>query len=105
VSRVISALELQAELKGPNPPLVLDVREPHELGIAKIDEDLHIPMGDIGARLGEIDKSKDWVVICRSGNRSGTVTEYLAGQGYKVRNLQGGLLGWARDVDPSMRTY
>lgn len=101
----INPLDLQTELASDNPPKILDVREPDELGIARLSEDLHIPMGEMGTRSREIDKNKNWVVICRSGNRSGQVAHFLRSQGFKVRNLKGGLLAWARDVDPSMPTY
>lgn len=101
----ITPLELKEELAGSNPPRLLDVRETFELSIAKLDEDLHIPMGEFGSRMGDVNPDVDWVVICRSGNRSGHVTEYLVSQGFRARNLKGGLLAWARDVDPTMQTY
>lgn len=101
----ITPLELKSELAGSDAPRLLDIREDYELAIAKLDQDLHIPMGQLGARMGEIDPTQNWVVICRSGSRSAHVTEYLASQGYRVRNLKGGLLRWSRDVDPTMRTY
>lgn len=96
---------MKEELAGSNPPRLLDVREDFELAIARLDEDLHIPMGEFSARMIEIDEDLEWVVFCHSGVRSRLVTEYLASQGYKVRNLKGGLSAWAREVDPTMPTY
>lgn len=101
----ITPLELQAELAGANPPRLLDVREPHELQIAAIPVDMHIPMGEIGIRMNELDKDADWVIICRSGGRSGQITMFLESEGFKVRNMTGGLLRWSDDVDPSMQKY
>lgn len=105
MTATVTPRELQAELSGENPPKLLDVREDHELEIAKLDHDLHIPMSEFGERISEIAKDANWVVICRSGQRSGMVAQYLQAEGYHVRNLEGGLLAWARSVDPNMRTY
>lgn len=101
----ITARELQEELAGPNPPRILDVRETNELEISKLENALHIPMSKFGERFREVDQNQNWVIVCRSGNRSGQVTHFLAAKGYKVRNLVGGLNGWAKDVDPTMATY
>jgi rhodanese-related sulfurtransferase len=100
----LSPRDLQSELGGPNPPKLLDVRESYELETAKLAEDLHIPISEFRSRMGEIDPKEDWVVICHSGGRSGQVTQYLLSQGFpRVRNLRGGLVAWAREVDPGMR--
>jgi rhodanese-related sulfurtransferase len=101
----ISPLELKAELAGANPPRLLDVREKHELEIAAIPVDKHIPMGEVAFRVDELDKDADWVIICRSGGRSGKITEFLELEGLRVRNMTGGLLRWSDDVDPSMEKY
>jgi rhodanese-related sulfurtransferase len=85
---------------------VLDVREKWELDVARIPEVLHIPMGEIPARVGELDAEREIVVMCRSGGRSMKVAEFLDRNGFKnVTNLTGGILAWSRDVDPSVRAY
>ncbi len=85
---------------------MIDVREPWELGVASIPDVRHIPMGEIPARLGELDPHQEIVVMCRSGGRSMQVAQFLARNGFEsVANLTGGILAWSRDVDPSVRAY
>lgn len=87
-------------------PVLLDVREDWELGIAHVDGAVHIPMGDIPARLGELDPQREVVVLCRSGGRSAQVARFLERQGFSsVWNLAGGILAWAQQVDPSLTPY
>lgn len=98
--------ELRARLDAGEEPLVLDVREDWELGIARLPGVVHIPMREIPARLGELERDRDIVVMCRSGGRSLQVAEFLERNGFpSVANLKGGILAWARDVDPSVPTY
>lgn len=87
-------------------PLLLDVREGWELAIARLDGVLHIPMGEIPARLGELAPEQEIVVLCRSGGRSATVARFLQQQGYRnVWNLAGGILAWSEQLDPSLTQY
>lgn len=97
----ITATELQILLAGDNPPLLLDVREPHEYTAGHIPGSVLIPMGKVLSRLSEIPRDQTVVVVCRSGNRSGQVAEKLAEQGYtNVLNLQGGVLDWPKPLQP-----
>jgi rhodanese-related sulfurtransferase len=85
---------------------LLDVREPHEFGLAAVAGALHIPMGDIVGRLNELDRDKTIVVMCHSGVRSMAVARYLQGEGFaRVFNLAGGIDAWSREVDPTVPTY
>jgi len=86
---------------------LLDVREDAEIQLAPVPaEVVHIPMGEIADRLGELDPKKETVVICRSGGRSLQVARFLSAQGFtSVSNLAGGILAWSRDVDPSIPQY
>ena len=103
--------QLDARLRGPETemgpkPLVLDVREPWELGRAALPDVLHIPMREIPARLAEIDTTRDIAVLCHHGNRSNHVARFLDAQGFKnVYNVMGGIEAWARDVDPQVGRY
>jgi rhodanese-related sulfurtransferase len=97
--------QLQRELESENPPQLLDVREADELEISSFAHFKHIPLGQVPERFGELDKDQDYVVTCRSGGRSGKACEFLAAQGYKVRNLNGGINRWAQEVDTSLPTY
>ena len=84
---------------------LLDVREAWELGIVSVPGIIHIPMNEVPNRLGELDQSVETVVLCRSGRRSLEVARLLAQQGFRAVNLAGGMLAWAKDVDPSLPTY
>ena len=84
---------------------LLDVREAWELGVASVPDVVHIPMGEIASRIGELDASKETVVLCRSGKRSLEVAKYLQGNGFRTTNLAGGILAWSRDVDATIPTY
>jgi rhodanese-related sulfurtransferase len=84
---------------------LLDVREAWELGVASVPHVIHIPMGEISSRIGELDASKETVVLCRSGRRSLEVARYLQQNGFRAVNLAGGILAWSRDVDATIPTY
>jgi rhodanese-related sulfurtransferase len=86
---------------------LLDVREDWEIKLAPVPaEHLHIPMGQIPERLGELDPARETVVICRSGARSMQVANFLERRGFgSVANLAGGILAWSRDVDPTIPVY
>jgi len=88
------------------PPLLLDVRENWEFEICSIDNSLLIPMGQIPAKLDQIDSDQEIVVICHHGIRSANVCRYLEHQGYEqMINLSGGVDAWAKDVDINMAVY
>ena len=101
----ISPLTLKDRLTAPDAPLVLDVREPWERDIARLAGTSDIPMNEVPARLSELPRDRDIVVMCRSGGRSLKVATYLDRLGYRTANLTGGILAWSRDVDPSLPTY
>ena len=75
---------------------LLDVRKASEWAAARVDGARHIPMEQVPARLSELDRTKPVAVICRSGNRSAYVTEYLNRVGFNAFNVDGGLQSWAR---------
>ena len=74
--------------------VALDVREPWEWSRGHIAGALHIPLGELGARLHELPRDRRIVAVCRSGSRSGAVVGALRQRGYDVVNLAGGLLSW-----------
>ncbi len=87
-------------------PLLLDVREPWEFQICRIDGSQLIPMGQLAAAMNALDPTRETVVICHHGIRSMQVARYLDYQGFdNVINLAGGVAAWAREVDPAMPTY
>lgn len=102
----ITATELSQRLQQGNHIHLLDVREPHELQISKLEGAELIPLGHLAARLSELDSAQEMVVFCKAGTRSARALELLVSAGFrKVKNLKGGINSWARDVDPSMPIY
>jgi len=86
--------------------ILLDVREDHELAVARLPQAHHVPMGEVPARIGELDASKPLVVLCRSGGRSAQVGRYLEQHGFSdVYNLTGGINAWAEELDPTLTIY
>lgn len=85
---------------------LIDVREPHEFDICNIQGEL-IPQADVPHSVDRISKDKKVVIHCRSGARSGNMVQWLEkNHGFtNLYNLQGGILAWARDIDPEMPTY
>jgi molybdopterin/thiamine biosynthesis adenylyltransferase/rhodanese-related sulfurtransferase len=102
----VTASELAARLSlGPR-PLLLDVREPHELEISALPGAVNIPLGVLAARLSELDSAREMVVFCKAGTRSARALELLVSAGFrKVKNLKGGINAWAREVDDSLPVY
>lgn len=100
----ISAAELAQRLSGGNKNVVIiDVREPYEWNAGHLEEARHIPMQQVPARIGEIPRDAEVVMVCRSGARSANVQQFLLSHGFKsVKNLAGGMAAWKRDVDPSI---
>jgi rhodanese-related sulfurtransferase len=105
--RQMTAPELHARLqKGGDLPLILDVREPWEYRICRIEGARLVPMRDVVRNLPHLDPERETVVLCHHGIRSQQVALYLEHRGFSdVINLQGGIAAWARDVDPAMATY
>ncbi len=90
----ITTIELQQLLEQGEQLNLIDVREADEVAQGIIPGAVHIPLGDVPERMGELDKSKSYIVICRSSGRSGRATEFLAEEGYDVTNMVGGMLQW-----------
>ncbi len=99
----ISPKELKTRLDAGETLDVIDVREDWERDISKVAFAKAIPMNEIPQRTAEIPKDTPVVVMCRSGGRSSQVATFLESEGYtNVLNLEGGILRWALDVDPSL---
>lgn len=102
----VSVEQLHQRMLEPNPPKLLDVREPFELQVANIGYDINIPVGSLPGRIDELDPRAEWVVVCRSGGRSEKATLFLIEKGFtNVRNLVGGILAWSDKIDPTVRKY
>ena len=90
----ISPADLMKEWQTANRPILLDVRESYEWQQMHVPNSLHVPMNQIPASLGKLNKEANIVVICATGSRSYSVTAFLAQNGFKVRNLRGGIMRW-----------
>ncbi|HEY3311399.1 MAG TPA: molybdopterin-synthase adenylyltransferase MoeB [Anaerolineales bacterium] len=102
----IDAPALAVALKGSRPPLLLDVREPHELQISALPGAVNIPLGSLAGRLSELDTAREMVVFCKGGTRSARALELLVSAGFRrVHNLKGGINTWAREVDTKLPVY
>jgi adenylyltransferase/sulfurtransferase len=85
---------------------LLDVREPHEQSICRIQGATLIPLGELENRTGELPKDKRILVHCKSGGRSARAVSRLRELGFNdVWNISGGIIAWAREIDPSMSEY
>ncbi|GAB3692003.1 rhodanese-like domain-containing protein [Streptomyces sparsus] len=83
--------------------LLLDVREPHEWAAGRAAEAVHIPMGQVVERFGDIVElaaEERVFVMCRVGGRSAQVTQYLTRNGVDAVNVDGGMLAWAEAGRP-----
>ncbi|MFE4142565.1 rhodanese-like domain-containing protein [Peribacillus sp. YIM B13472] len=86
--------EVSALLKGNSPVHIIDVREVEEVKAGKIPNALNIPLGLVEFRMQDLDKSKEYIMVCRSGGRSSRAAQILENHGYKVLNMVGGMKGW-----------
>jgi adenylyltransferase/sulfurtransferase len=85
---------------------ILDVREPHEYQISRLEGSHLIPLGELPQRVNELNSADEIVAHCKMGGRSAKAVDFLRQAGFKkVRNLKGGIDAWAQLVDPKMPRY
>jgi sulfur-carrier protein adenylyltransferase/sulfurtransferase len=102
----ITAPELKAKIDRKEPFVLIDVREPYEYEICRIPGSKLIPVGELPARLSELDTADEIVLQCKSGARSARALHILKEAGFrKLANLGGGITAWADQVDPSVPKY
>lgn len=107
---ILQVTELKDFLAREEGVVLLDVREPWEVALARIDlpgaARLDIPMNTIPSRLDELSRSQPIVCICHHGSRSAQVVAFLLRQGHDtVYNLAGGVDAWSTEVDPTVPRY
>ena len=91
----IEPTTLSEKLAGNAKPLVLDVRQPQEvMADGHVADSLLIPMNELPARVGELPRDREIVAICKRGQRSWNVAQWLRQQGYDATSLSGGLDAW-----------
>lgn len=97
--KIVTAKDVETLLSEGNALDIIDVRETDEIAEGKIPGAVNIPLGLVEFRMNELDKSKEYIMVCRSGGRSGRAAQFLESQGYKVINMEGGMLSWEGKVD------
>lgn len=95
----ISAAEVQRLLEEGKPLNIIDVREAEEVAAGKIPDAIHIPLGLLQFKLQELEKDKEYIVVCRSGNRSGMAVRFLEYYGFHAINMVGGMLDWTGAIE------
>jgi adenylyltransferase/sulfurtransferase len=103
----ITATELKQRLDRGDDLQIIDVREPNEYQVARLENSKLIPLGEVVSRAGEIDPSRETIVHCKGGVRSARAIEALTRAGFagKLVNLKGGITAWSNEVDPSVPKY
>ena len=98
--------ELKRKLDAHEPLTLIDVREAYEYEIARIEGAKLIPLGELPARIGEIDPTSDVVIHCHSGVRSAHAVQLLQQAGRQnAVNLAGGIDAWSEEIDPTVPRY
>ncbi|GGL65047.1 rhodanese-like domain-containing protein [Sporolactobacillus putidus] len=78
---------------------IIDVREPYEFAEGHIPGAKNISVNAIQYRMGEIDKKTEHIIVCHSGSRSGVASAILSANGFKVKNMSGGMMNWTGDIE------
>ena len=104
--KTITPSELSERMRGEAPPLVIDVREPEECEIARIEGARLLPLSLFNEWAPSLDPGRETVFMCHHGVRSAQVCAFLSRQGFaKLHNLAGGIDRWSADVDPAVPRY
>jgi len=104
---VIDSIELKRRLENGESLRLIDVREPAEYRVARIEGAELKPLGQIMNWMQELtDRDETIVVMCHHGMRSDRACQFLAAQGFtKVSNLRGGIDAWSLQIDPGVPRY
>lgn len=95
----MTSQEVQQRLQQGEKLNIIDVRETYEVATGKIPSATNIPLGLIEFRMNELDKNKEYLIICASGGRSASAAQFLTNQGYNVTNIHGGMMSWRGPVE------
>lgn len=102
----ITVQELKQKIDQGEKVVLIDVREPWEYSIAKIEGAQLIPLGMLAAEYKKLDPNGEIVIHCKMGMRSMDATQFLLQQGFtNVKNLTGGIIAWSQHIDPSVPIY
>jgi adenylyltransferase/sulfurtransferase len=106
IMQEITVQELAAARSAGEKHVLLDVREPWELAVARLEPCMHIPLGEVPARHAEIPRDVPLYVMCHGGVRSAAAAKFLSGQGFSaVANIRGGIGAWSAEIDAAVPAY
>ncbi|XKK14234.1 rhodanese-like domain-containing protein [Bacillus sp. AC79A.1] len=94
----MTAKELEEKLLRKEAVNIVDVREVAEVAEGRIPEACNIPLRLLEFRMHELDKKKEYIIVCRSGGRSGRAVQLLESYGFQAINMIGGMLAWEGKV-------
>ena len=97
--QTMTTTEVQRAIESGTALKLIDVREVEEVEAGHIPGVINIPLSVLETRMPELDKSEKYIVVCRSGNRSGMATQLLESHGFDVTNMVGGMLEWQGEVE------
>ena len=101
--REIDVHQLKARLENNRSVVLLDVREPAEVEVGKIEQSIVIPLGELPDRVGELDPGAETIIHCKAGSRSAKALAILNESGFvDACHVQGGITAWAEEIDPSI---
>jgi rhodanese-related sulfurtransferase len=104
--KTITPSRLSERMRGEEPPLVIDVREPEEYELARVEGTRLLPLSLFNEWAPSLDRERETVFMCHHGIRSAQVCAFLSRQGFeKIHNLAGGIDRWSADVDPAVPRY
>jgi rhodanese-related sulfurtransferase len=104
--KTITPSQLSERMRGEEPPLVIDVREPEEYELARVEGTRLLPLSLFNEWATSLDRERETVFMCHHGMRSAQVCAWLSRQGFeKLHNLSGGIDRWTADVDPTVPRY
>ncbi len=102
----ITVKELNKKILSKEQFFLIDIREPYERNITKINHSIHIPMIDIPQAIKKFNKNDELIIMCRSGIRSEIICNYLEENNFtNVNNLTGGIIAWGKEIDPEITIY
>lgn len=93
VDEVLQLIEKKVNIE------IIDVREEFEFEEIRIPNAKNIPLGELPERADELNKSSNYIIVCRSGGRSSVATQFLTQLGYNAANMRGGMLNWHGPVE------
>ncbi|MEV9642135.1 rhodanese-like domain-containing protein [Mammaliicoccus sciuri] len=90
----LTAREVQEQLESGKELHIIDVREDDEVAQGMIPGATHIALGNLPIEMHDLDQTTPYILVCRSGGRSGRAQEIMADEGFDVTNMAGGMLAW-----------